>query len=77
MALVECFHTFWYELPNYNPQGVQSSKPGALHTSDAVALFKAPFDDDDINVEREVDEERENQMNVSNSQAGLMISIYR
>jgi hypothetical protein len=58
MALVGYFHTFWHELLNYNPQGVQSFKPRALHASDAVALFRAPFDDDNINVEREVNEER-------------------
>jgi hypothetical protein len=71
MATWDAFHVFWHELPNYNPQGVQLSKPGALHASDAVALFGALFDDDDINVEREVEEERENDwMNVSDSQAG-------
>jgi hypothetical protein len=66
----DAFHAFWHERLNYNSQGVQSSKPGALHASDAVVLFGAPFDDDDINVEREVNEEREDQINASNSQAG-------
>lgn len=32
-------HGFWRELPNYNPQGVQSSEPGFQHASDAVSLF--------------------------------------
>ena len=35
-------HAFWWELLNYNPQGVQSSKPGALHAAGVVVLFAAP-----------------------------------
>jgi hypothetical protein len=49
---------------------MQPSKPEALHASDTVALF-APFDDNDIDTERDVDEESENDwINVFNLQAG-------
>src|ERR1700678_3934964 len=39
-------HAYWRELPNYNPQGVQSSEPGTMHASDAAALF-LPADEDE------------------------------
>ena len=47
-------HAFWRELPNYNPQGVQSSEPGTMHASDAAALFAAPGDEDE-DIEDDID----------------------
>ena len=38
---------FWRELPNYNPQGVQSSEPRSMHASDAAALFATPRNEDE------------------------------
>jgi hypothetical protein len=35
-------HSFWRELPNYNPIGVQSSEPGTDHAAEAEQLFQAP-----------------------------------
>jgi len=35
-------HSFWRELPNYNPIGVQSSEPGTDHAADAEQLFLPP-----------------------------------
>ena len=36
------FHSFWRELPNYNPVAVESSTPGVDHAGEAIALFDAP-----------------------------------
>ncbi|KAJ7862337.1 hypothetical protein B0H14DRAFT_3863136 [Mycena olivaceomarginata] len=36
-------HSFWRELPNYNPVGVQSSEPGTDHAADAAQLFQPPI----------------------------------
>ena len=47
-------HAYWRELPNYNPQGVQSSEPGTMHASDAATLFFAADEDDEI--EDDIDE---------------------
>lgn len=33
------FHSFWRELPNYNPIGVTSSAPGIDHVTSASSLF--------------------------------------
>ncbi|KAF7372369.1 hypothetical protein MVEN_00097200 [Mycena venus] len=33
------FHSFWRELANYNPVGVQSSEPGMDHSGAAAVLF--------------------------------------
>ena len=41
-------HAYWRELPNYNPQGVQSSEPGTMHASDAAALFFPADEDEEI-----------------------------
>jgi hypothetical protein len=35
-------HSFWRELPNYNPIGVQSSEPGTDHAAEAEQLFQVP-----------------------------------
>ena len=35
------FHSFWRELPNYNPIGVTTSTPGVDHASQAAALFES------------------------------------
>jgi hypothetical protein len=39
-------HTFWCELPNYNPHSVQSSDPGFQHAADAAGLFSMPAGED-------------------------------
>ncbi|KAJ7213871.1 hypothetical protein GGX14DRAFT_392646 [Mycena pura] len=45
-------HTFWRELPNYNPIRVQSSEPGTDHASAAATLFEghtaSTSEDDDL-----------------------------
>ena len=41
-------HAYWRELPNYNPQSVQSSEPGTMHALDAAALFLTADEDDPI-----------------------------
>lgn len=33
------FHSFWRELPNYNPISVTTSTPGLDHAAEASALF--------------------------------------
>jgi hypothetical protein len=33
-------HSFWRELPNYNPVGIQSSEPGTDHAAEASNLFQ-------------------------------------
>jgi len=40
-------HTFWHQLPNYNPQGIQSSDPGTMHASDAATLFASQGNEDE------------------------------
>ena len=35
-------HSFWRELPNYNPVTVESSTPGVDHAGEVIALFDAP-----------------------------------
>ena len=37
---------FWHELPNYNPQSIQSLELGFQHSSDAAGLFGALIDED-------------------------------
>ncbi|KAJ6554429.1 hypothetical protein B0H19DRAFT_146943 [Mycena capillaripes] len=34
-------HSFWRELPSYNPVGIQSSEPGTDHASAAADLFES------------------------------------
>ena len=36
------FHSFWRELPNYNPVAVESSTPGVDQAREVIALFDAP-----------------------------------
>jgi len=48
-------HAYWRELPNYNPQGVQSSEPGTMHGSDAAALFSAANEDEELEIENVLD----------------------
>ncbi|KAJ7688332.1 hypothetical protein B0H14DRAFT_3053011 [Mycena olivaceomarginata] len=47
------FHSFWRELPNYNPVGVQSSEPGMDHSSAAAVLFDSEKAAADSEVEAE------------------------
>ena len=54
MAMVDDFHAFWQELPNYNPQGVQSLKPGFSHAADATALFTPHLDEDSEQLDSEI-----------------------
>jgi hypothetical protein len=50
-------HAFWRELPNYNPQGVQSSEPGTMHASDAADLFFAAAEDEEVENDIDADEQ--------------------
>jgi hypothetical protein len=43
----DSLHGYWRELPNYNPQGVQSSELGVSHALAAAALFAAELDEAD------------------------------
>src|ERR1700678_1897407 len=48
-------HLYWRELPNYNPQGIQSSEPGTMHTSEAANLFLAADEDELEELEYDLD----------------------
>jgi hypothetical protein len=48
-------HAYWRELPNYNPQGVQSSEPGTMHASEAANLFLAADEDELEELEYDLD----------------------
>ena len=48
-------HAYWRELPNYNPQGVQSSEPGTMHVSEAADLFLAANEDELEELEYDLD----------------------
>ncbi|PPQ95101.1 hypothetical protein CVT25_011531 [Psilocybe cyanescens] len=45
------FHSFWHELPNYNPIGVSNSSPGRDQAASAEALLQADKNDDEVNPE--------------------------
>ncbi|KAJ7851212.1 hypothetical protein B0H13DRAFT_2400067 [Mycena leptocephala] len=58
-------HSFWRELPNYNPVGIQSSEPGTDHAAEASNLFQTARDElehdgsEDYGRYSDVDEEEE------------------
>jgi hypothetical protein len=39
-------HSFWRELPNYNPHSVQLSDPRFQYAADAAGLFSMPAGED-------------------------------
>ncbi|KAK7022515.1 hypothetical protein R3P38DRAFT_2532783 [Favolaschia claudopus] len=61
------FHSFWRELPRYNPVGVQSSEPGTDHAGAAVHLFGSTGEgseavDEGEEVDNEEDEDTGDEM---------------
>lgn len=44
------FHSFWRELPNYNPIAVETSEPGVDHATAAAALFEPSHSDQEGDV---------------------------
>jgi len=65
----DSLHSYWRELPNYNPQGVQSSEPGVSHALAAAALFAAELNEAD-NGAGDVDGEREDTPGYGDSSGG-------
>ena len=57
-------HAYWRELPNYNPQGVQSSEPGTMHASEAANLFLAADEDELEELEYDLDARGEDEQDV-------------
>ncbi|KAJ3478613.1 hypothetical protein NLJ89_g12372 [Agrocybe chaxingu] len=51
------FHSFWRELPNYNPIAVTTSAPGTDHAGEAAAAF-GTIHSDDVE-DGEADEEKD------------------
>lgn len=53
------FHSFWRELPNYNPIAVTTSTPGVDHAGQAATIFESTgHGDDDSDTGAIADEER-------------------
>ena len=65
----DSLHSYWRELPNYNPQGVQSSEPGVSHALAATALFAAELNEADDRA-RGIDGERDRERDATPDSSG-------